>query len=160
MFRRWMALLVLFLAVVLVARAQDDEGEGIRACTDEEIAAIDEQIDSRIVYIITILSETTADSVSEDLDDLGVEQRGFWNGVDTLPECAELYTRAYEAGRIIDHFTIALGMVAGAQIETMIGDDDLSDLMIERAERHVRQAKTIGRRVFGDALYADFFADG
>lgn len=132
----------LFAANTQLAFAQGDIGESIPACTEEELEEINAAIDNAAQGLNTTLNVRGYDNAIEILDDVTVTQRSFWAEVLLMPNCTEVYTRAYPMGRLLDEYSIGYGITIAALVELLKDEDSvLAERLLSQAEKHLREAQ-------------------
>jgi len=139
-------LIALFAAPVLAQESTPEPGIDLPACSAEQLAEIDAMILEEAEALDTALHVPEGKSSLDLADDVTIVQRRYWTWVILWrDDCAELYTRAYEFGRIVDEYSIAIGMGMASLYALEQGDSDAADRFADQLEKHLREAQRVIR---------------
>lgn len=151
--KRYLLCILLIVSGALPAVAQDDAP---MACTLTELEEVNEVVERGMGDLAFIVSDDYT-TIGEAIDDVTVLQRRYWDDVGFAPYCLEAFTRGYEAGRIIDHYAIAYGLMAAAEADS--GNVGQANRLRDQADKHIRRAEEVARLRLPD-IYEEFFTDG
>lgn len=145
------------LTVMGLARAQEmtpEPGEGIPACTEEELVTIRSEPDSEIRSLLLELKNGSYyESIGEMATFVAATNHALWYKIDRrMPDCAEKYTVGHELGHAFDHYLIAVGLEAAARAET---DTNISRQLSEKSQEYLGETIETIRSLFPDT-YGDF----
>jgi hypothetical protein len=155
-------LLVILAATIGSTLAQEGVTQ-LGRCSDDEIEDLNTNIELYLPYFVdalngvNIFDEVEQHTPSETLERLAKEQRSFSNVLRVQSRCIETYTIGYVLAHAVDHFTIAYGLLAAAEAERAVGNDDIANELAEDAESNRIHAEGILQNNLPE-IYAEYFS--